>query len=131
MKKRHKVSADFNMSSLTDIIFLLLIFFMLTSTLVKLDAVELPESDAQTVAPTNITLILPKDGKLKLNNKPIKMSRVKKEVSKLLREQENKKGATLTIVAEKTTPWKSVQDAMEIASQLRMNAILATKPKKQ
>lgn len=129
MKKRNKVSAEFNMSSLTDIIFLLLIFFMLTSTLVKLDAVELPESDAQTVAPTNITLILPKDGKVKLNNKPIRMSRVQNEVSKLLRDQTNKKDATLTIVAEKTTPWKSVQDAMEIAAKLRMKAILATQPK--
>ena len=130
MKKRHKVSADFNMSSLTDIIFLLLIFFMLTSTLVKLDAVELPESDAQTVAPTNITLVLPKDGKMKLNNKPIRMSRLQNEVGKLLRSQENSKGATLTIVAEKTTPWKSVQDAMVVASKLKMNAILATQPKK-
>jgi len=99
MKKRNKVSAEFNMSSLTDIIF-------------------------------NITVVLPKNGKMKLNNKPIRMSRLHNEVSKLLRAQENRKGATLTIVAEKTTPWKSVQDAMEVASKLKMNAILATQPKK-
>ena len=41
MKKRAKVSAEFSMSSLTDIIFLLLIFFMLTSSVVVPNALNL------------------------------------------------------------------------------------------
>ncbi|EJF54612.1 biopolymer transport protein [Saprospira grandis DSM 2844] len=41
LKKRTEVSAEFNMSSLTDIIFLLLIFFMLTSSLVNPTAINL------------------------------------------------------------------------------------------
>ncbi|MCB0682601.1 MAG: biopolymer transporter ExbD, partial [Saprospiraceae bacterium] len=53
LKKRSKVSAEFSMSSLTDIIFLLLIFFMLTSNFVKIQPFELPESDSKTVAPTS------------------------------------------------------------------------------
>ena len=60
LKKRGKVSAEFSMSSLTDIIFLLLIFFMLTSKLVVIDPYELPESDSTTVAPVSYThLTLP------------------------------------------------------------------------
>ena len=131
MKKRNKVSAEFSMSSLTDIIFLLLIFFMLTSTLVKLDNVELPESDYQTVAPTSIAVTIHKKGKMMVNNKPMSsLSRVKSAVRSLYNEQEDKKNATITIVAETGTPWDKVEDVMGIAANLRMRAILATQPKK-
>lgn len=132
MKKRNKVSAEFSMSSLTDIIFLLLIFFMLTSTLVKLDNVELPESDSQTVAPTSIAVTIPKKGKMMVNNKPMSsLSKVKSAVRTLYNEQEDKKDATITIVAETGTPWDKVEDVMGIAANLRMRAILATQPKKK
>lgn len=53
LKKRAKVSAEFNMSSLTDIIFLLLIFFMLTSSVVSPNALNLKlpgRSDSPDVA---------------------------------------------------------------------------------
>ena len=50
LKKRTKVSAEFSMSSLTDIIFLLLIFFMLTSTLVQIPPFDLPEAESELVA---------------------------------------------------------------------------------
>jgi biopolymer transport protein ExbD len=132
MKKRNKVSAEFSMSSLTDIIFLLLIFFMLTSTLVKLDNVELPESDSQTVAPTSIAVTIPRDGKMMVNSKPMSsLSKVKSAVRTLYNAQKDKKGATITIVAETGTPWDRVEDVMGIASNLRMRAILATQPKKK
>ncbi len=61
MKKRNKVSAEFSMSSLTDIIFLLLIFFMLTSSMVQIN-MPLPVSDSVTVAPTDLSVMLFKDG---------------------------------------------------------------------
>lgn len=132
MKSRNKVSAEFSMSSLTDIIFLLLIFFMLTSTLVKLDNVELPESDSQTVAPTSIAVTIPRDGKMMVNNKPMSsLSSVKSAVRTLYNQQEDKRNATITIVAETGTPWDKVEDVMGIAANLRMRAILATQPKKQ
>ena len=52
IKKRNKVNAQFSMSSLTDIIFLLLIFFMLTSSLVAPNALnlKLPGSSRTNVA---------------------------------------------------------------------------------
>ena len=132
MKKRNKVSAEFSMSSLTDIIFLLLIFFMLTSTLVKLDNVELPESDLQTVAPTSIAVTIPRDGKMTVNSKPMSsLSKVRSAVRTLYNAQEDKKDATLTIVAETGTSWDRVEDIMGIASNLRMRAVLATQPKKK
>ena len=68
LKKRNKVSAEFSMSSLTDIIFLLLIFFMLTSTLVKIQPFDLPKSDSKTVASTSVVVTVDKGGKHTLNN---------------------------------------------------------------
>ena len=55
LKSKNKVSANFNMSSMTDIVFLLLIFFMLTSTLVTQNALD---------------LLLPKSSNSNTNNPP-------------------------------------------------------------
>ena len=60
---RNKVSPEFNMSSMTDLVFLLLIFFMLTSTLVTPAALDvvLPKSKAQTVKKATVTVTIDKD----------------------------------------------------------------------
>ena len=59
LKRQSKVSADFSMSSMTDIVFLLLIFFMVTSTLIAPNALKLllPQSNNQTMASKPITTI--------------------------------------------------------------------------
>jgi biopolymer transport protein ExbD len=128
--KRNKVSAEFSMSSLTDIIFLLLIFFMLTSTLVKLDAFELPESDSKTVAPTSIVVSIQKSGKLTLNGKPYRYSSLERAIRKEVQNADNRQSATVTIVAEKGVPWKDISKVVEMAGKLRVRAILATQPTK-
>jgi biopolymer transport protein ExbD len=58
LRSRNKVSANFNMSSMTDIVFLLLIFFMLTSTLVSPNALKLllPSSKAKTLETNYLNL---------------------------------------------------------------------------
>ena len=52
LKKRNKASASFSMSSMTDLVFLLLIFFMITSTVVTPSAIKLllPQSSSQATA---------------------------------------------------------------------------------
>jgi len=129
LKKRNKVNPEFSMSSLTDIIFLLLIFFMLTANFVQIDPYELPESDSKTVAPTNIVVQIQKNGKMTLNGKKVSSSSLQSAVSTQLRQLENKRDAALTIVAEKGVPFKKVSAAMEVAAKLRLKAILATQPK--
>ncbi|MFT4663391.1 MAG: biopolymer transport protein ExbD [Polaribacter sp.] len=129
LKKRSKVSAEFSMSSLTDIIFLLLIFFMLTANFVKIDNLELPKSDSVTVAPTSIAVSLAKNGDMKLNGELISMRKLTSAVRRELAEQEDRQNATITIVAEVGVPFKRVTEIMNVAKQLRMKAILATSPK--
>lgn len=129
MKKRNAVSAEFSMSSLTDIIFLLLIFFMLTSSMVQIN-IDLPESDSKTVAPSDIIVMLTNDGKLTLNGKKASKSGLKNSIRKEVNKQSNRENATVAIVAEKGVDWSRVNEIMTIAQQLDLKAIIATQARK-
>ena len=130
LKKRAKVNAEFNMSSLTDIIFLLLIFFMLTSNLVRVDDVDIPESDSQTVAATSVIVKLTPDGKANVNGSDVPLSQMYRALALRKKENDQPGDFTITIVAEKEVAFDRVKEVMEIAGRLRAKAIIATKPKK-
>lgn len=117
------------MSSLTDIIFLLLIFFMLTSSMVQIN-LDLPESDSKTVSPTSIVVQIRKSGEHTLNGKAISIGALPGALRKAVAESDNKDNAAIAIAAEKGVHWKRVAKIMEIASSLGVKAILATQPRK-
>jgi biopolymer transport protein ExbD len=129
LKKRNKVSAEFSMSSLTDIIFLVLIFFMLTSTLVKIEPFELPESNSKTVASISIVVAVEKTGRHTLNGLELPVSRLESQLRRKVRESDLKENVNITIVAEVGTSFDYVINIMKIASKLRVKAIIATQPK--
>ncbi len=128
MKKRNKVSAEFSMSSLTDIIFLLLIFFMLTSSMVQIN-VPLAKSDSKTVAPTDLSVMMTRDGKVKFNGRNSSMGQLEKQIYSEAIGQSNNENATVTIIAEVGVPWDKVNQVMKIASKLQIKAIIATEPR--
>lgn len=130
IKKRNKVSAEFSMSSLTDIIFLLLIFFMLTSSAVQIN-MDLPESNSVTVAPTDMAVMITVDGKLTYNAAPIKLRNLEKLIKADISTSKNKENATLSIIAEKGVKWKEITPLMNVAKKLRIRAIMATKARKK
>lgn len=127
LKSRSKVSAEFSMSSLTDIIFLLLIFFMLTSSLVQI-RVDLPEADAKTIAPSDVIVQIDPQGAYRLNGKEIEFRYIQSEVQQLFQESKNPDKATLTIAAEKGVSWDKVSALMKVANNLKCRAIIATQP---
>lgn len=129
LKKSSKISAEFSMSSLTDIIFLLLIFFMLTSTFVQIQPFDLPESDSKTVASTDIVVGIDADGKYTLNNQEIPKSGLKKALQLKLQEVDNQDNPYVTIVSEVNNKFNETLYVMKIANQLRAKAIIATQPK--
>jgi biopolymer transport protein ExbD len=128
MKKRNKVSAEFSMSSLTDIIFLLLIFFMLTSQAVQIN-VDLPQSDSKVVAPTDLAVQLFKNGNILVNSKKTSKKNLEKRIVVELKPQDNKDNGTISIIAESGVDWKEIHNVMKIASGLKIRAIIATAPK--
>lgn len=129
MKNRNKISAEFSMSSLTDIIFLLLIFFMLTSSLVQIN-MELPKSDSKTVAPTDLAVMIRKDGTVTVNGKRTAPADLSKRIAYEIRRQTNKDNATINIIPETGTEWREVFNVMKIASSLDVKAIISTQPPK-
>lgn len=129
LKNRNKINAEFSMSSLTDIIFLLLIFFMLTSSLVQIN-MDLPVSDSKTVAPLDIAVMMTNKGELTLNGKKTSKSALSGQIKSLLSTMENRRNATISIIAEKEVPWQRTTEIMKIASALNCRAIIATQPSK-
>jgi biopolymer transport protein ExbD len=73
LRGRNKVSAEFNMSSMTDIVFLLLIFFMLTSTMVTTNALDLvlPKAQGKTDSNNNIAVSINKELEFFIDKKPV------------------------------------------------------------
>jgi len=128
LNKRSKISAEFSMSSLTDIIFLLLIFFMLTSTLVRIQPFELPKSDSKTVAATDVVVEIRQDGTMKLNGVEIQPGALEGGLRTKVSEAEKRENVTVTIVAETGTQSGEVIRVMDIANRLRAKAIIATQP---
>ncbi len=117
------------MSSLTDIIFLLLIFFMLTANFVRIQPFELPRSDSKTVASTSIVVSIDKKGTFMVNNQEVSKRNVENTLRLALRNSDNQANAVITIVAEVGTPFDNVVHIMEAANRLKVNAIIATQPK--
>ena len=117
------------MSSLTDIIFLLLIFFMLTSSMVQIN-VKLAESDSKAVAPSDLIVMMTGDGALSFNGKTISQSQLESRIRSELSQMSNKENASISIVAELGVPWKKINDVIVIAKNLRIKAHIATQPRK-
>ncbi len=128
MKKRNKVSAEFSMSSLTDIIFLLLIFFMLTANFVQIKPFELPKSDARTMSPTSIVVNIDKSGVYTLKGKDLKLGALRAALKSEIANSEDKKDLTIAVAAEVGTPFDQVQKVMSIAKNFNVKMILATQP---
>lgn len=127
LRSRNKVSANFNMSSMTDIVFLLLIFFMLTSTLVSPNALKLllPSSQAKTLEKQTISISITEDIQFYINDKAVTEKTIEQEL-KLLYNNEKEPGIILH--TDKTVPIKHVVKIMDIAYRNKYKIVLATKP---
>lgn len=131
LKKRSKVSAEFSMSSLTDIIFLLLIFFMLTSNTTNVKAFDLPKSEIKTVAPVSVIVSIEKDGTLEVDRVATTFAKLEIPLKDkiLAAHEKNPKEVLVTIVAETGTHFNQVMKVMKIAAKYKADALIATQPK--
>ncbi len=129
LKKKTKASAEFSMSSLTDIIFLLLIFFMLTSSMVVPNALNLKlpgktkSSTELKAPPTNISI--KRDGSYWIRGERVSINRIEKAIREL-----GKKGrpVSMTLSPDPRVPNQYVVSIMDIAFRYGVETIL-TDPK--
>ncbi|MBO7278026.1 MAG: biopolymer transporter ExbD [Bacteroidales bacterium] len=134
IKRRTKVDPSFSMSSMTDIVFLLLIFFLVTSTLVNPNALKLllPKSTNQVAAKATVSVSIKHHQKndnfsfhINGRQKPISFEEVEAQLQELLQENED---PTFSIYADKTVPVEHVVNLMNIAKRNKFKVILATSP---
>ena len=125
---RNKVSADFSMASMTDIVFLLLIFFMLTSTLVTTSALDLvlPKSKAQTVKRQDLTVTINRNLEFFVNDEPTTPEALE---STLLRLSSGMDQPVVILKADESVPTGKAVLVMDIAYRNRMKMVLATDPR--
>ena len=128
LKSRNKVSANFSMSSMTDIVFLLLIFFMVTSTLISPNALKLllPQSNSQTSATPQVSVSITKDFEYYVGEKRMaNLSQLEHELKvKLVREEE----PSLSLHVDKSVPMEEVVKVMNVAKNNKFRVVLATSP---
>lgn len=125
---RNKVSVQFSMSGMTDIVFLLLIFFMITSTLIAPNALKLllPQSKHQTSANPITTVSITRDGQFYIETTRIDISQLEYELQRRLQDEPE---PTFSLHVDENVPMKEVVKVMNIAKNNRYKLILATSPR--
>ena len=125
LRGRNKISPEFNMSSMTDIVFLLLIFFMISSTLAKqLDTIEvkLPQAKGKTENRQSVAVTINENNRFFIDGERVSKASVKQELLTLLSQKEDK---VIILRAQKTVPLEEVVYVMNIANQNAIKVVLA------
>tara|TARA_B100000700_G_C14921129_1_gene797121 strand:+ start:839 stop:1228 length:390 start_codon:yes stop_codon:yes gene_type:complete len=127
LRGRNKVNPNFNMSSMTDIVFLLLIFFMLTSTLVSPNALKLllPNSKAKTLEKQTISVSINSDIHFYINENRVDEKNLEQEISNVIKDSEE---PAIILHADKSVDIEHVVKIMDIAYRNKYKIVLATKP---
>ena len=127
IRGRNKISPEFNMSSMTDIVFLLLIFFMIASTLVTTNAIDilLPKASGKTENKKSIAVSIQKDLSFYIDQSKVEVQNLETELLQLLQKEAE---PTLVLRAEKSVPVDYVVKVMDIANRNKFKIILAVNP---
>ena len=128
LRSKNKVSATFSMSSMTDIVFLLLIFFMLTSTLVSPNALKLllPNSKARTLEKQTISVSITPEIDYYIDAQTVDIDQLE---SILLDRLANEAEPAIVLHADKTVDIEYAVKVMDIAYRNKFKVVLATNPK--
>lgn len=125
LKGRNKVSPDFSMSSMTDIVFLLLIFFMLTANSPNALDLLLPKAKGKSTNTQNVSVSINKNLEYFVNSERINGEYIEIELKKALEGQEK---PTIILRAEESVAIKEAVNVMDIANRNSYKVILAVRP---
>lgn len=129
LKANNKINPLFSMSSMTDIIFLLLIFFMLTASFITPSGlpVSLPSSKSSTIVIQKVSVTITKDLKYFVNDKEINIS----DIEIHLRNEIGDKEGLVVLHCDKDVPVEHLVNVAGIATSLEAKVIIATQPSKK
>lgn len=125
---KHKADPAFSMSSMTDIIFLLLIFFMLTSSFITPSGlnVNLPSSKRSEIVMQRVSVTITEDLRYKVNNRDVNRNTLESVLREELRGSEAEGVVVLHI--DKSVPTEYFVEAAGIATSLNAKVSIATTP---
>ena len=131
-KRRIKVTPTFNMASMTDIIFLLLIFFMITSTMVSPNAIKvlLPQGKKQTTVKATARVVIDKQLNIYAaagseDEVPVTLE----ELPSVLSAQVNDSTELfVSLYADEAVPYKNIIEILNVANDNHFKMVLATRP---
>jgi biopolymer transport protein ExbD len=134
IKSQNKISTEFSMASMSDLVFLLLIFFMLTSTLVSPNAIKLllPSSSSKTMAKQTTTVYINDLNQFFVNEVPATDLNLQQLLTQSLIGQTD---GVIVLRADRTVPVQYVVTVIDAVNQMnevmktKHKVILATKPK--
>ncbi len=127
LRGRNKVSPEFSMSSMTDIVFLLLIFFMLTSPVITPEALDLilPKAKGKTTSVQNVSVSITKDLQFYVDDQRVTQSSLESTLRTKLSGEEK---PTIILRAEEGVPIEKAVNVMDIANRNSYKIVLAVKP---
>ena len=130
IRSSNKVLPSFSMSSMTDLVFLLLIFFMITSTLVSPNALKLllPQSNNQTSAKAITSVSITKDLQYYIETSPVAFADLERQLQIKLMDSQD---PTISLHADRTVQIEEVVKVMNIAVRNKYKLILATAPERR
>lgn len=127
LRGRNKVSPEFSMSSMTDIVFLLLVFFLLTSPAITPDALDLilPKAKGKTSNKQNLSISITKDLDYYVNKERVSENGIENLITSQLSGIEE---PTIILRAEEGVPIEYAVKIMDIANRNKYKIVLAVRP---
>ena len=127
LRGRNKVSPEFSMSSMTDIVFLLLVFFLLTSPAITPDALDLilPKAKGKTSNQQNLSVSITKDLDYYVNKERVSENTIESFIQS---ELDGVEDPTIILRAEEGVPIENAVKIMDIANRNRFKIVLAVRP---
>lgn len=128
ISQRNKISINFSSVGMTDVVFNLLIFFMLTSTLVHPTALKvlLPKGSTQTSAKPQTTVSITSDMNYFIENVAVQPELIEEALKQKLGSNPE---TYIALHADKSVPFESVVKVLDIAQRNNYKLIIATAPK--
>ncbi|MAZ93935.1 MAG: biopolymer transporter ExbD [Lentimicrobiaceae bacterium] len=135
IQMRNKRDTSFSMSSMSDMVFLLLIFFMLTSTLVAPNAIKLllPNSNSKTMSKQTVTVYINKARNIYVEDRKVEPVNLENIIYGIIR---NETAASIVLRSDKTAPVQDIVVVIDAVNEINSKhgtqhkVILATKPKR-
>jgi len=133
IRMRNKRDTNFSMASMSDLVFLLLIFFMLTSTLVAPNAIKLllPSSNSKTMSKQSVTVYINKDRNFYVEERRVDPANLENIIYSQIRDEN---AASVVLRSDKTIPVQDVVTVIDAVNNInnknntKHKVILATKP---